>query len=178
MTPRRVQGAVDRVRLRCVAAGCNYTLVASQEGELFSFGNGKDGCLGHGNQDSFVLPERVQALSPARGQAVKEVAARDGCGMALTTRGGVFTWGGKAPSDWLPREVNAPHGVRMTHISVGYHHCAAVSEAGELFTWGGDDDSDNVRIVASSNTIASWATATADVAQSSPGWSRLPGSKS
>jgi alpha-tubulin suppressor-like RCC1 family protein len=43
MTPRRVQGAVNWVRLRCVAAGSDHTLVASQEGELFSFGGGSCG---------------------------------------------------------------------------------------------------------------------------------------
>jgi alpha-tubulin suppressor-like RCC1 family protein len=68
MTPRRVQGALDGVRLRCLAAGSSHTLVASEDGELLSFGGGESGCLGHGNQGSVVLPKFVQALSPARGR--------------------------------------------------------------------------------------------------------------
>jgi hypothetical protein len=98
MSPKRVQGALDGVRLRCVAAGYNYTLVASEEGELFSFGKGDQGLLGHGNDEYLHLPERVQALSLARGQVVKEVAAGTKCAMALTTEGEVFIWGGEESS--------------------------------------------------------------------------------
>lgn len=74
MSPRRVQGALDGVCLSCVAAGSGYTLVVSQERENFSFGDEAWGCLYHGDQESGVLPKRVQALSPARGQVIKDVA--------------------------------------------------------------------------------------------------------
>jgi alpha-tubulin suppressor-like RCC1 family protein len=137
LTPRRVQGALDGVRLRCVAAGKNYTLVATQAGELFYFGNGDDGCLGHGDEESVTLPERVQALSPARGEVVTEVSAGELYAMALTTEGEVFVWGGR-PADWIPRKPTALQGTRVAQISAGNIHTAAVSEAGELFTWGRD----------------------------------------
>jgi alpha-tubulin suppressor-like RCC1 family protein len=135
-----VQGALDGVRGRSAAAGFDYTLVATQEGELFSFGDGHCGCLGHSDYtdgvdpEEVVLPKRVDALSPARGQVVKEVAAGQACGMALTTQGEVFV----LRELGLPQAVDALQGIRMAHISAGSVHLAAISEAGELFTWGYD----------------------------------------
>jgi alpha-tubulin suppressor-like RCC1 family protein len=87
------------------------------------------------------LPERVQALSPVRGQAVEEVAARQDCGMALTTQWEVFTWGGWPAPAWVPQATKALHEIRVARISAGTWHMAAISEAGELFTWGDDDGS-------------------------------------
>jgi alpha-tubulin suppressor-like RCC1 family protein len=143
MSPRRVQGALDGVRVRSVAAGFEYTLVATQEGELFSFGEGWCGCLGHGDshgadyigdREDVHLPQRVEALSPARGQAVREVAAGQSCGMALTTQGEVFI----LDNFECGRAEGALYGARVAHISAGTSHLAAVNDAGELFTWGSD----------------------------------------
>lgn len=138
-----MQGALDGVRLYCVAAGLDYTLVASQEGELFSFGDGYLGCLGHGDGKSKVLPERVQSLSPARGEVVAHVAAgaRYEPAMALTAQGQVFVWGG-GDSGKRPREVRALRGTRIKHTSTGAFRAYAVSEGGQLFWWDIDGDAD------------------------------------
>lgn len=125
------------MRVISVAAGSGYTLVASQAGELFSFGSAEWGALRHGNDDWLVLPTRVTALSPARGEVVKDVAAGIFHAMALTTQGQVFTWEDDEP----PRAVEALHGIRVAQISAGNMHKAALSDAGELFTWGNDDGS-------------------------------------
>lgn len=45
-----------------MVAGYNYTLVMNEQGRLFSFGDGEQGCLGHGNKDNMLLPQRVAAL--------------------------------------------------------------------------------------------------------------------
>jgi E3 ubiquitin-protein ligase HERC2 len=137
MTPRRVEGALDGVRVRSVAAGSDYTVVATQEGELFTFGNKRWGCLGDPELEDAVLPHRIQVLSPARGQAVKEVAAGRMGALALTTQGEVYSW----EDDQCPHLVDALHGTRVTHIAAGEWPFAAVSEAGELFTWGDDEGS-------------------------------------
>lgn len=133
-SPRRVLGVLDGVRLRCVAAGYEFTLVASQEGQLFSFGDGKHGSLGHGDTESSVLPRRVEALSPARGEVVKHLAAFEGYeAMALTAQGRVFTWGSAGVK--RPRLMLALRETPIQHISVGGGRAYAVTAEGALFTW-------------------------------------------
>jgi alpha-tubulin suppressor-like RCC1 family protein len=78
-----------------VVAGANHSLAVTANGKLYSWGEGSAGQLGHGNFDSYSLPEVVSAM---REIAVREVAAGwrhtialtdspDGDGTAL------FAWG-------------------------------------------------------------------------------------
>lgn len=71
-------------------AGCALT----SDGELFTWGEGKFGRLGHGDTMDVVTPRRVEAL---RGQAVVAVSASCTHILAVTVRGAVFGWGKADP---------------------------------------------------------------------------------
>jgi hypothetical protein len=133
MTLKRVRGALDGVRLRCVAAGFDTTFVASQEGELFSFGDGEWGTVGHGNKADALLPKRVEALSLTRGQVVKEVAAGYTCCMALTRDGEVCV----LEDCERPRTLDALRDTRVMQISAVSHHMAAVDGGSGCLGHGG-----------------------------------------
>jgi alpha-tubulin suppressor-like RCC1 family protein len=111
---KRVQGKLDGVRLRSAAAGHDYTLVVSEDGELFSFGSGLTGCLGHGDDETQMIPELVQSLSPAHGHVVREVASTKKGAMALTADSKVFVWGYNGK--FLPQQVDGLDGIRVTFI--------------------------------------------------------------
>ena len=49
-TPKRIE-ALHSVRVVAVAAGWNHSLVLSAAGEVYSFGAGRHGRLGHGDQE-------------------------------------------------------------------------------------------------------------------------------
>ena len=42
--------------------GQNYTLILTEDGELYSFGKGKTGVLGHANTKNLTQPELVEGL--------------------------------------------------------------------------------------------------------------------
>jgi len=52
------------VILQCidVACGQNYTLILTEDGQLYSMGKGKTGVLGHANTSNLNEPELVEGL--------------------------------------------------------------------------------------------------------------------
>jgi alpha-tubulin suppressor-like RCC1 family protein len=47
------------VPIKSIAAGWAHSLLLSNEGDIYSFGFGEDGQLGHGNNRSITEPSRV-----------------------------------------------------------------------------------------------------------------------
>ena len=60
-TPERVV-ALDEHHIVQVACGGLHTAALSQDGQLFTFGLGKDGRLGHGNERDQLAPKLVEVL--------------------------------------------------------------------------------------------------------------------
>jgi alpha-tubulin suppressor-like RCC1 family protein len=56
--PRRIE-ALRGVQIRGVAAGCTYACVVTHSGAIFTWGNGEEGCLGHGGFANEPLPNCV-----------------------------------------------------------------------------------------------------------------------
>lgn len=59
-------------------------------GHLFTWGHGRSGRLGHGNEEVCMLPTKVEGLASQR---VRDVAASETHTAALTAEGEVYTWG-------------------------------------------------------------------------------------
>ena len=142
LVPRKVD-AFGRRRVFQVAAGWYHTAVITTEGELFTFGNGYHGQLGHndGGKD-MRTPCLVEALM---GKRVLQVAA--GCyhTAAVTNECELFTFGcgnlgqlghGGIQNEWVPRKVNMPNDKRVQQVAAGVTHTAAITSEGELFTFG------------------------------------------
>jgi alpha-tubulin suppressor-like RCC1 family protein len=55
-----------------VATGNGFTAAVDQDGQLFTFGRGKSGCLGHGNKQTLRIPTRVEGFGPQNTQEAKE----------------------------------------------------------------------------------------------------------
>ena len=77
-------------RVVAVSAGAGHNLALATDGSVWSWGNGADGRLGHGDTQNQQLPKKVEAFA---GQRVVAVSAGARHCIALTTNGAVFTWG-------------------------------------------------------------------------------------
>jgi len=90
LSPRLVEALVGR-KVVGVSAGGSHTAVWTEAGELFTFGRGDNGKLGHGTQNESV-PRLVEALV---GKKVIDVAAGEDHTAVLTEAGEAFTfWAG------------------------------------------------------------------------------------
>jgi len=73
-----------------VTAGGGNTVVCTDAGELFTFGYGEDGMMGHGGTGDELVPRLVEALA---GKAVVGVSAGDEHAAVWTDEGELFTFG-------------------------------------------------------------------------------------
>jgi len=87
LVPRLVEALAGKKVIGTLAGDC-HTAVWTEEGELFTFGYGNDGRLGHGEEDELeeLVPRLVQAL-PAKKVIGSAAGDRhsgvDRCGRAL-----------------------------------------------------------------------------------------------
>ena len=139
--PKRVDALVGK-RVVHVACGSHHTAVVTSDGDLFAFGDGDFGQLGHGGEDSEWVPRLVDALV---GKLVVQVA----CGWyhtaVITSTGEVHTFGsgeegplghGGHNNELVPRRVEALAERWVVQVSCGREHTAVVTSDGELHTFG------------------------------------------
>ena len=94
LAPRLVAGLAGRVVVG-VAAGWRHTAVVTEAGELWTFGRGWQGRLGHGDIENRLVPTRVAAFGPGAGEErAASVSAGAGHTLVATELGRLWTFGG------------------------------------------------------------------------------------
>ncbi|PSR95812.1 Ultraviolet-B receptor like [Actinidia chinensis var. chinensis] len=128
-----------------IACGSKHAVLVTKQGEIFSWGEGLGGRLGHGVEVEVSNPKLISALS---GLDTELVACGEYHTCAVTLSGDLYTWGdgthnfgllghGSEAGRWTPRKVcGQMEGMHVTCISCGPWHTAAVTMGGQLFTFG------------------------------------------
>ena len=75
------------------AAGDSSCAVTAEGEQLFTWGRGDSGQLGHGHFDAQFVPKRAESLQDERVVAVRMFSYCPGHAIAVTRVGGVFGWG-------------------------------------------------------------------------------------
>jgi alpha-tubulin suppressor-like RCC1 family protein len=73
-----------------ISAGVAYSAAVSVEGNLFTWGYGGHGQLGHNDQKNYSQPFMVKSMSD---EIVTKVEAAYGHTLCLTATGELFAWG-------------------------------------------------------------------------------------
>ncbi|CAN7067731.1 unnamed protein product [Brassica rapa subsp. trilocularis] len=150
--------ALSTTNIELVACGESHSCAVSLSGDLYTWGKGDFGILGHGNEVSHWIPKRVNFLM--EGIHVSSIACGPYHTAVVTSAGQLFTFGdgtfgvlghGDRKSVFIPREVDSLKGLRTVRAACGVWHTAAVVEvmvgsssssncsSGKLFTWGDGD---------------------------------------
>ncbi|XP_041440166.1 E3 ubiquitin-protein ligase HERC2 isoform X2 [Xenopus laevis] len=121
------------------------TLALTDEGLVFSWGDGDFGKLGRGGSEGCNVPQNIERLN---GQAVYQIECGAQFSLALTKSGVVWTWGkgdyfrlghGTDVHVRKPQVVEGLRGKKIVHVAVGALHCLAVTDAGQVYAWGDND---------------------------------------
>ncbi len=141
--PRRVATLVG-TRCCAIAAGRQHSLALSEGGVVWSWGDGDEGRLGHGDMETRWAPSPIGGA--LTGRRVCELASVKDHALALTVDGLVYSWGlglcgqlghgNEEQSELAPRQVEGLVGTRVVAVAAGTHHCFAVATDGCLFGWG------------------------------------------
>ncbi|XP_054270101.1 E3 ubiquitin-protein ligase HERC2 isoform X2 [Macrosteles quadrilineatus] len=144
--PRLIE-ALKSKRVRDIACGSSHSAAITSNGELYTWGLGEYGRLGHGDTVTQLKPKLVKALL---GNHIVKVAcgSRDAQTLALSTDGMVFSWGdgdfgklGRGGSEGCdkPHNVERLNGLGVTHIECGAQFSLALTKSGQVWTWGKGD---------------------------------------
>ncbi|KAL2471756.1 Regulator of chromosome condensation (RCC1) family with FYVE zinc finger domain [Abeliophyllum distichum] len=151
--PKRISGPLERLRVAMVTCGPWHTALISSTGQLFTFGDGTFGVLGHGNRENILYPREVEPLvgkrtiSVACGvwhtAAVVEVIVTQSS--ASVSSGKLFTWGdgdrnrlghGDKESRLKPTCVPALIDYNFHKIACGHNLTVGLTTSGRVFTMG------------------------------------------
>ena len=137
-TPTRLPSSL---RAMSVSAGAAHSLALAAAGEVWSWGFGLDGRLGHGDLQHQLLPKKIEALA----DSVVAVSAGSDHSLALTADGAVWSWGyggrgrlghGDQQDQLLPKKIEAFVGQRVVAVSAGGAHSLILTADGSVWSWG------------------------------------------
>lgn len=143
--PKVVEVTGD-VTFRMISAGAHHSLAVTTHGEIYSWGSGPTGELGHGYKLTQDTPTKITKL-PEPKLNFKSVAAGHRHSLALTDDGQLYAWGNNQfgqlglghmkPTD-RPEKINIEYkGVlKFIDIAAGADHSLALSDKGEIWSWG------------------------------------------
>ena len=130
------------IRFKSISCGHNFTMAVDQFRDVFTWGSGASGNLGHGDTSDRRVPTLVEVLA---GQRVRMVAAGGAHALAAADHGLVFSWGrgdggrlglSDSVGHLVPRQI-----ISLTepicYVAAGFAHSALLGEkTGNLYTFG------------------------------------------
>ncbi|KAM9385949.1 putative E3 ubiquitin-protein ligase HERC3 isoform 3-T3 [Pholidichthys leucotaenia] len=141
-TPWRVKYFSDKP-VSQVSCGNQHSVVLTEDGEVFTWGQDSRGQLGLGTVgNGNSSPQHVRPLSNI---PVVQIAAGGQQSFALSDSGGVFSWGrnnlgqlglGDAEDRNTPTSVHSLRMKKVIQISCGMDHTVILTKHGAVFTFG------------------------------------------
>ena len=151
--PKRISGPLEGLQVASVTCGPWHTALVTSTGQLFTFGDGTFGVLGHGDRESISYPREVESLSGLKTiavacgvwhtAAVVEVIATQSS--ASISSGKLFTWGdgdknrlghGDKEARLKPTCVPALIDYNFHKIACGHSLTIGLTTSGHVFTMG------------------------------------------
>ncbi|XP_023520978.1 PH, RCC1 and FYVE domains-containing protein 1 isoform X2 [Cucurbita pepo subsp. pepo] len=151
--PKRVSGPLEGLQIASVTCGPWHTALVTSMGQLFTFGDGTFGALGHGDRENISYPKEVESLSGLRTiavacgvwhtSAVVEVIVTQSS--ASISSGKLFTWGdgdknrlghGDKEPRLKPTCVPALIDYDFHKIACGHSLTVGLTTSGQVFSMG------------------------------------------
>ncbi|KAJ1388453.1 Zinc finger, FYVE/PHD-type [Sesbania bispinosa] len=151
--PKRIAGPLEGLQVALVTCGPWHTALITSTGQLFTFGDGTFGVLGHGDRENVSYPREVESLSGLRTiavacgvwhtAAVVEVIVTQSS--ASVSSGKLFTWGdgdknrlghGDKEARLEPTCVPSLIDYNFHRIACGHSLTVGLTTSGHVFTMG------------------------------------------
>ncbi|XP_061589686.1 probable E3 ubiquitin-protein ligase HERC1 isoform X2 [Cololabis saira] len=139
--PKMIQGPLSGKVVVCVSAGYRHSAAVTNDGELYTWGEGDFGRLGHSDSQSRSVPTLVKDISGvgqvACGSSHTIVVAQDGRTVWSFGGGDNGKLGhGDTNRVYRPKVIEALHGFIIRKICAGSQSSLALTSAGQVFAWG------------------------------------------
>ncbi|KAA8540950.1 hypothetical protein F0562_024912 [Nyssa sinensis] len=156
-TPKKVSGQMEGLHVSSISCGPWHTAAVTSLGQLFTFGDGTFGVLGHGDRNSISMPKEVETLKGLRTVRVScgvwHTAAVVEVTLEPSTSGGpsigkLFTWGdgdkgqlghGDKEPRLVPSCVAVLDDTHFCQVACGNNITIALTLSGQVYTMGSAD---------------------------------------
>jgi len=143
-------GPVEKTSGTCIAVACGskHTLVLTDLGEIFAFGDGRQGVLGQGDETSWSMPKLLDYLANP-GFFVDQIWCGDLYCACTVMHGQALTWGSggsgqlghfSTANEYFPRKVEHLKDERIVSIACGFRHTIFVTDKHEAYSCGEGSD--------------------------------------
>uniref|UniRef100_UPI0037E82BA5 probable E3 ubiquitin-protein ligase HERC1 n=1 Tax=Semicossyphus pulcher TaxID=241346 RepID=UPI0037E82BA5 len=139
--PKIIQRPLFGKVVVCVSAGYRHSAAVTNDGELYTWGEGDFGRLGHSDSQSRNVPTLVKDIS-----GVGQVACGSSHTIAVAQDGRtVWSFGGGDNGKlghgdtnrvYRPKVIEALHGFIIRKVCAGSQSSLALTSAGQVFAWG------------------------------------------
>ncbi|XP_041034512.1 probable E3 ubiquitin-protein ligase HERC1 isoform X1 [Carcharodon carcharias] len=139
--PKLIQGPLQGKAVVCVSAGYRHSAAVTEDGELYTWGEGDFGRLGHGDSNSRNIPTLVKDISN-----VGEVSCGSSHTIALSKDGRtVWSFGGGDNGKlghgdtnrvYKPKVIEALQGMFIRKVCAGSQSSLALTSTGQVYAWG------------------------------------------
>ncbi|XP_077870271.1 putative E3 ubiquitin-protein ligase HERC1 [Saccoglossus kowalevskii] len=139
--PKLIQGPLTGKIVRCISAGYRHSACVTEDGELYTWGEGDYGRLGHGDSNSKSLPTLVKDISN-----VGQVSCGSSHTVAVSQDGRtVWSFGGGDNGKlghgdtnrvYKPKVVEALIGLYLRKVCCGSQSTLALTSTGQVYAWG------------------------------------------
>ncbi|KAL6063805.1 E3 ISG15--protein ligase herc5 [Balamuthia mandrillaris] len=128
-----------------VAVGIYHSVALTEEGKVFAWGGGSQGCPGQGSLDNCPVPTVVLFEETAPQPRIVQIASGGFHVLALADSGKLYSWGwayhgalgyDHPSSSMTPKHVQNVDGVAISRIETGRHQTFIISETGKVLTFG------------------------------------------
>ncbi|KAK1563347.1 hypothetical protein Q3G72_026281 [Acer saccharum] len=135
------------VPVAAVSCGGFFTMVLTEEGQLWNWGANSNYELGRGDKVGGWKPKPVPSLEDV---CITQIACGGYHSLALTDEGKVLSWGygghgqlghSSTQNQQIPVMIEALADVRVIYITCGGSSSAAITDKGKLYMWGNAKDS-------------------------------------
>jgi uncharacterized protein (TIGR03118 family) len=126
-----------------VSAGLVHGTFLTADGDLYSWGLGNFGRLGHGDQEDRTTPTKIAGVLDEKHVAV--ATHGNGASYAITDDGALYAWGqnsngqlglGDLANRLVPTQVTALDSETVIDVATGTSHTLALTADGKVFAWG------------------------------------------
>ncbi|KAM4617699.1 secretion-regulating guanine nucleotide exchange factor [Discoglossus pictus] len=140
--------ALLNTRISKVGCGWDFTLILTENGQLFSCGSNSFSQLGIPQMEACTTPKRIEIFK----EKIVDVAAGLRHALAITESGRIFQWGSGMASQAKRNSCGKPIPTFLTakqpcvvpglenasgkKVTAGSYHSAALTDAGDLYIWG------------------------------------------
>ena len=132
----------DGLKVKVVSCGGNYTMIITEDGNLYSFGYNTFGQLGLGDNTE---KDRPILVTVPDGLKVKDVSCGGNHTVIMMEDGNLYSFGG---NNWgqlglgdninrdIPTLVTVPDALKVKAVSCGGSYTAIITNVGNLYTFG------------------------------------------